>query len=106
MGRRQDAPADLIRRVRQDLCATQETLLRAALMTGAEALDAWNAIRPHLLGAAELDRASRRVLPLLGANLRRLGLDEPLAVQCDAIRHETAAKTRVRFDGGRRFLTA
>ena len=84
---------------------TQETLLRAALMTGTEALAAWRAVRP-LLAAAEMDRASRRVLPLLGTNLRRLGVDDPLAVQLDTIRRDTAAKNRIRFDAGRRFLTA
>lgn len=82
----------------------QETLLRAAVMTGTEALDAWGAVRPYL-GASDLDRASQRVLPLLGANLRRLGLDDPLVAQFDAIRLETAAKNGLRFDAGRRFIS-
>jgi hypothetical protein len=83
----------------------QEMLLRAALLCGTEAIDAWRAVRPQFAAVAG-GRASRRLLPLLGANLRRLGLDDPLAVHWEAIHRETATKNRARFEAGRRFLAA
>jgi hypothetical protein len=84
---------------------TQEMLLRAALMDGTDALAAWRAVRPRL-AVAEADRVTRRLFPLLGANLRRLGMDDPLSSHFDAIRRATATKNRRLFDAGRRLLAA
>jgi hypothetical protein len=83
----------------------QELLLRAALLSGTDAREAWCALRPGL-DVDGADRASRRLLPLLGANLRRLGIDDPLAAGLEAIHRDTAAKNRRLFDAGRRLLTA
>ena len=83
----------------------QETLLRAALLPGADAVEAWSAVRPGL-DLERVDRPSRRLLPLLADNLRRLGIDDPLADRLDAIRRDTATRNRRRFDAGRRLLTA
>lgn len=83
--------------------AGQEVLLRAALLSGTDAIEAWRDLRPQLDVVGET-RASRRLLPLLGANLRRLGIDDPLAADIEAIRRETAAKNRRLFDAGRHLL--
>lgn len=54
----------------------QELLLRAALLTGGEAEEAWRRLRPRL-ALDTMDVASRRLLPLLYRNLRRLGIVDP-----------------------------
>lgn len=79
-------------------------LLRAALLSGNDAIEAWRALRPRL-DVHGADRASRRLLPLLGANLRRLGIEDPVDIELEAIRRETAATNRRRFDAGRLLLT-
>jgi len=52
----------------------QELLLRAALMQGNAALDAWNAWRARV-ELARLDPGSKNLLPLLWDNLRKQGVD-------------------------------
>jgi len=84
--------------------AGQEVLLRAALLSGTDAIEAWRALRPQL-EMAGASRATRRLLPLLAANLRRLGIDDPLAAGVEAIRRKTAEKNRRLFDAGRNLLT-
>jgi len=84
---------------------TQETLLRAAVMSGADAIEAWHALQPGF-DVDHLDRAARRLVPLLSANLDRLGVDDPLAPRLGALRRDTAARNRHRFEAGRRLLTA
>lgn len=83
--------------------ACQEVLLRAALLSGADAIEAWRDLRPQLemVGAP---RAARRLLPLLGVNLRQLGIDDPVAATIEAIRQETLEKNRRLFDAGRNLL--
>jgi putative nucleotidyltransferase-like protein len=57
----------------------QELLLRAALLRGPEALDAWNEWKArHDLIETNLDHGSFRLLPLVYKNLRALSADEPL----------------------------
>jgi hypothetical protein len=57
--------------------AAQELMLRAALLDGPAAEEAWRELRPGLarggLGAAE-----RRLVPLLYGNLKRHGITDPL----------------------------
>src|SRR5262245_35964200 len=83
----------------------QEMLLRAALLSGADAIDAWRVLRPGF-DPDNVDRPSRRLLPLLAANLNRMGVDDPLVRRFEALRDETAARNRRRFDAGRRLLAA
>jgi hypothetical protein len=54
----------------------QTLLLKASLLSGEAALDAWRAWEPGV-DLAGLDAGSRRLLPLLYRNLRRLGVDDP-----------------------------
>lgn len=55
----------------------QEQLLRAALLTGDEALAAWEAWRRATPDLGRLDHGSIRLLPLLYVNLRALGVSHP-----------------------------
>ena len=70
------------------LRAEQETLLRAALLPGAEALAAWRAWRREMASPPG-DVASRRLLPLLYHNLRNLGLNDPLLQYCQNLYRQT-----------------
>lgn len=56
--------------------ARQELLLRAALLAGEPALDAWAAWR-ETADLDTLEAASRRLLPLLYRSLARLGVEHP-----------------------------
>lgn len=83
----------------------QELLLRAALLEAGETAEAWGRLRARLeLGA--LDHASLRLLPLLGANLRRHGLDDGLARRLGHARRAVALQNQMLFDGGRAALRA
>jgi hypothetical protein len=82
-----------------------ELLLRAALQERAEAGEAWRRLRSGLRLDA-LDRASLQLLPLLGANLRRHGIDDPLAPRLAEIRRASALQNRVLIDGGGPLLRA
>ncbi len=56
--------------------STQRLLLAAALKDGAAAVDAWRAwVRACAFD--EMDAASQRLIPLLGRNLARLGVEHP-----------------------------
>jgi len=55
----------------------QELLLRAALLTGSEAVSAWEAWQAATPDLGALDHGSIRLLPLLYANLRALGVSHP-----------------------------
>ena len=55
-----------------------ELLLKAALLKGEEAKDAWRNWRAHVDFEGELDWTSYRLLPLLYQNLKRLRVDDPL----------------------------
>jgi len=57
----------------------QESLLKAALLSGPEAQKAWTAWRDQVTDLTTLDHASVRLLPLLHANLTRLGVSDPWA---------------------------
>lgn len=59
---------------------TQELLLRAALMSGPAALDAWRAFQT-LVAFDDIDGGSRRLLPLVHRNLRDRITDEPAALR-------------------------
>ncbi len=75
----------------------QETLLRAALLPGADAIEAWSAVRSQL-DLDRVDRASRRLLPLLADNLRRLGIDWPrLYAQAQSRKFIVRARTMLAY---------
>ena len=82
----------------------QETLLRAALLSGADAIEAWRALRPGSGRRRTWIARRGACCRSSAANLRRLGIDDPLVVRLEAIRRETAARNRRRFDAGRRLL--
>jgi hypothetical protein len=81
----------------------QTLLLRAAVLPAPQAHAAWQALRPRV-DLARLDRASLRLLPLLDANLRRHGIDEPLGDALALAREQAAARNRALFRVGRRLL--
>ncbi|MCP4401861.1 MAG: nucleotidyltransferase family protein [bacterium] len=62
----------------------QELLLRAALLNGQDALDAWNAWQSDI-EIENLDRGSQRLLPLLWHNLKQQGI-EPDSPRMKALR--------------------
>ncbi len=55
----------------------QELLLKAALMQGSNALDAWNEWKSRV-DINKIDHGSRRMLPLLHRNLQAMGINDPL----------------------------
>jgi len=58
--------------------AAQELLLRSALLTGPQALEAWQRWKSqHDLVESDLDRGSFRLLPLVYKNLSAQGIEEP-----------------------------
>jgi hypothetical protein len=83
----------------------QELLLRAALLPGAAALEAWRALRPRL-DPGRLDHASRQLLPLLGGTLHRHGIEDPLTADFAEAHRSTESRNRTLFDAGRRLLLA
>jgi Uncharacterised nucleotidyltransferase len=55
----------------------QELLLRAALLSGPEAIDAWERWSARVPDIGSLDSGSMRTLPILSANLKKLGVSHP-----------------------------
>src|SRR4051812_4011518 len=55
-------------------------LLHACLSTGAECLDAWEQWKT-VFENGKLDKASRRLLPMLYRNLQNQGIDDALAIE-------------------------
>jgi hypothetical protein len=82
----------------------QALLLRAAILPEPQASAAWHAIRSRV-DLARLDRASLRLLPLHHGNLRRHGIEDPLAGALALARDQAGARNRTLFEGGRRLLT-
>jgi len=82
-----------------------ELLLKAALLTETDALEAWQMLRPRF-DADRADRAAKRLLPLLGANLRRHGVDDPVLAASVRVCQHAASRNRALFDAGRGLLQA
>lgn len=66
----------------------QELLLRASLMDGAGAAGAWKEWKGAVDLEAELDSGSRRLLPLLYANLKRLEVKDELMGRLKGVYHK------------------
>jgi hypothetical protein len=56
----------------------ERLLLRAALLDGDDAVEAWERTKHVADDVRRVDRATYRLLPLLYRNLERLGVDDPL----------------------------
>lgn len=56
----------------------QEVLLRAALLKGTNALEAWEEWKDGVDWEVHLDNGSFRLLPLLYTNLKQIGIKDPL----------------------------
>jgi len=74
----------------------QELLLRAALMQGKDALDAWNRWKSSV-DIEKIDHASRRMLPLLNRNLQTTGIDDPLMGMFKGIYRRTWYENQMLF---------
>jgi hypothetical protein len=78
----------------------QELMLRAALLPPREALAAWEALRPAF-DPDRLEPGGRRLLPLLGAALARLGIDDPVVARLGAERRAVLERNHVLFAAAR-----
>jgi hypothetical protein len=74
----------------------QSGLLRAALLGVPEALEAWRAVGASL-DPARMDAGSRRLLPLVWANLTRQGVREAALDRLATLYDETRAETEARL---------
>ena len=82
-----------------------ELLLQASLLSGTDAIEAWRMLGPRF-DADRADRAAQRLLPLLGANLHRHGIDDPVLAASARVRQHAASRNRALFDAGRGLLQA
>jgi Uncharacterised nucleotidyltransferase len=73
----------------------QELLLKACLLDGNQALQAWR-LWEASTSLDSLDPGSYRLLPLLFTRLSRLGVQHPLMAQLKAIHRRAWSETRVR----------
>lgn len=80
-------------------------LLRAALLSVPEALDAWRAAGAWL-DPARMDAGSRRLLPLVWANLTRQGVRDPELDPLASLYEETRARTQARLASAGQLLEA
>jgi hypothetical protein len=74
----------------------QTLLLRAALLPGKAAREAWETWRQRA-SLGKLDGGSRRLLPLLYRNLRALGIDDPAFVEFKASQRHNWFKNQSLF---------
>lgn len=75
----------------------QTLLLRAALLSGSPALEAFQAWRGRV-GLDRLDRGSFRLLPLLAQNLRRHEVRDPIMARIEEVFRATRAKNVALLD--------
>jgi hypothetical protein len=75
----------------------QELLLRAALLAGPAALDAWEQWKANTDFGDYLDNGSFRLLPLLYKNLRRHGVTDPFMHKLKGIYRLAWYKNQTRF---------
>jgi hypothetical protein len=75
----------------------QELLLKAALLSGKEALDAWKKWQEKINWEEHLDQGSFRLLPLLYTNLHKHGLDDPVMGKLKGIYRNAWSKNQTLF---------
>jgi len=75
----------------------QELLLRASLLQGDPALQAWRNWKALVNVEQKLDAGSYRLLPLLYHNLQLLGVDDPLMSKLRGIYRRTWYKNQILF---------
>jgi len=81
-----------------DLVTThQELLLKAALLSGKDALDAWNKWQDKTDWEKHLDQGSFRLLPLLYTNLQKHGVDDPVMGKLKGIYRQAWSKNQTLF---------
>src|SRR5687767_2459676 len=76
---------------------TQRLLLRAALLSGPAAVDAWEAWLGHADWEAGVEHGSFRLLPLLYTNLRRGGVAHPSLQKLKGVYRQAWATTNRLF---------
>ena len=74
----------------------QELLLRAALMEGKYALDAWNEWKSSV-EIEKIDYGSLRMLPLLYRNLQTIGINDPLMSKFKGVYRRTWYENQILF---------
>ena len=75
----------------------QELLLKAALLSGEEALDAWRKWQEKIDWEDHLDQGSFRLLPLIYTNLHKQGLDDPVMGKLKGIYRNAWSKNQTLF---------
>jgi hypothetical protein len=75
----------------------QELLLKAALLSGEEALDAWGKWHDKIDWEEQLDHGSFRLLPLLYTNLHKHGVDDPVMGKLKGIYRNAWSKNQTLF---------
>ncbi|NHZ85957.1 MAG: hypothetical protein GWP19_08760, partial [Planctomycetia bacterium] len=74
----------------------QELLLKAALLDGYSALEAWKELKIKL-NIDQLDRGSFRLLPLLNRNLKNLGVDDKIMNEFKAVHRSSWYNNQILF---------
>ncbi len=75
----------------------QELLLKSALLSGEEALDAWRKWQNKIDWEEHLDQGSFRLLPLLYVNLQKHGVDDPSMGKLKGIYRNAWSKNQTLF---------
>jgi len=75
----------------------QELLLKAALLSGQDALDAWQKWQDKIDWNDHLDQGSFRVLPLLYNNLQKHGVDDPVMGKLKGVYRNAWSKNQTLF---------
>jgi hypothetical protein len=75
----------------------QELLLKAALFSGKDALDAWRKWHDKINWEEHLDQGSFRLLPLLYTNLHKHGVDDPVMGKLKGIYRNAWSKNQTLF---------
>jgi len=83
----------------------QNLLLKACLLDGEEALDAWRRWR-QTTNLETIDAGSIRLLPMLADALQRLGVEDPEFGKYRGVQRRTWARSRLQFRAAGRILQA
>jgi hypothetical protein len=75
----------------------QELLLKAALLSGKNALDAWKKWQDKIDWEKHLDQGSFRLLPLLYTNMQKHGVDDPVMGKLKGVYRNAWSKNQTLF---------